>query len=409
VSRAPSDPVRQDTYLHDLAASLWPAPAVVAQRLGRRHPEGVISEFVCVPNAARPKLLVPAGSRRAAAGAVRRYSDLTSVTALVRTEGLRLALRTGLGQCLMRDRMRITTAESAGAATIQSYLEDCLGEPVFLGLSVGPVRANRKPILAILRGDGTTLAFAKVGINDVTRALVRAEGVALRSLDRGPSSCVRAPDVLHHGQFNDLEVLVLGALPTAGPRLRRGRPAVVSAMKEIAERPGVSSQPLSDSSYVEKLAATLEESPSPSAERLATALKTLRSRWNGQQVRFGSWHGDWTPWNMSATDDHVSVWDWERYRQGVPLGFDALHYHLHLGRTRLSADAAVQRLRRDAGTVLEPFEVSPDAVSAVLSCYAVDVATRYLSDAQTLSDTMWELPPSPLLRPLAELVEACAC
>jgi hypothetical protein len=409
VSKAPSYPVRQDTYLHDLAASLWPAPAVVAQRRGRGHEKGVISEFVCVPSAARPKLLVPAASRRAAAGAVRRYSDVTSTTALVRTEGLRLALRTGLGQCLMRDRMRITAAGSAGAATIQSYLEDCLGEPVFLSLSVGPVRANRKPILAILRADGTTVGFAKVGINDVTRALVRAESETLRSLDRGPGSCVRAPAVLHHGRFNDLEVLVLSALPTAGPALRRGRPAVVSAMKEIAERPGVSWQPLSESSYVQKLAATLEQSPSPSAERLATALKTLRSRWNDQQVRFGSWHGDWTPWNMSATDDHVNVWDWERYGHGVPLGFDALHYHLHLGRTRLSADAAVQRLRRDAGTVVEPFDVSPNAVTAVLACYAVNVATSYLSDAQTLSDTMWELPPSPLLRPLIELVEACAC
>jgi hypothetical protein len=44
----------------------------------------------------------------------------------------------------------------------------------------------------------------------------------------------------------------------------------------------------------------------------------------------------------------------------------------------------------------------------VLTCYAVDVAIRYLNDAQTLSDTMWQLPPSPLLRPLVELVEACA-
>jgi hypothetical protein len=408
VSDAPPGPVRQDNYLHDLAAALWPAPAVVAQGRGSRSEAGVISEFVYVPSAARPKLLVPAGSRRAAAGAVRRYSDLTSTRVLMRTEGLRLALRTGLGQRLMRDRMRITAAGSDGAATIQSYLEDCLAEPVFLSLSVGPVRANRKPILAILRADGSTLAFAKVGINDVTRALVRAESAALRSLDRDRGSCVRAPEVLHHGQFNDLEVLVLGALPTAGPRRRQGRPAVVSAMKEIAERPGVSSELLSDSSYVENLAATLEESPSPSAARLATALKSLRSRWNDQQVRFGSWHGDWTPWNMSATDEHVNVWDWERYGHGVPLGFDALHYHLHLGRTRLSADAAVQRLGRDAGTVLEPFEVSPDAVTSVLACYAVDVAIRYLSDAQTLSDTMWQLPPSPLLGPLVELVEACA-
>jgi hypothetical protein len=406
VTRSTADPAAPDTYLLNLAGELWPAPAEVSQHRGRAVGQ-VISEFVYVPNAAAPKVLVPAGSRRAAAGAVRRYSDLTSIPALIRTEALRLALRTGLGQAVMRDRLRVTSSPADGAATIQGFLEECLGERVFLSLSVGPVRANRKPILGVLRSDGHMLAYVKVGLNEVTKTLVRRESEVLRGLPRGPDSCVRVPDVLHHGLWNGLEVLVLGALP-AGPRWPRDRAVVATAMKEIAERPGVSTQRLGESRYVSSLAATLDGMDSPTADRLATALTSLRRGWNELEVRFGSWHGDWTPWNMSANGNHVNVWDWERYTHGVPLGFDALHYQLHASRSRLSPEAAVAQLRPAAAAALDPFGVAPEAVTAVLSCYALDVAIRYLTDVALLTDTTWQLPPSPLLRPFVELIEACA-
>ena len=43
---------------------------------------------------------------------------------------------------------------------------------------------------------------------------------------------------------------------------------------------------------------------------------------------FGRGHGDWTPWNMRRLDGRLVVWDWERSRDGVPIGLDALHYGL---------------------------------------------------------------------------------
>ncbi|MEU8188701.1 hypothetical protein AB0C00_15620, partial [Micromonospora carbonacea] len=49
-------------YLPELAGLVWPAPARPALRRGGR------AGFAVVPSAARPRLLVPAGSRRAAAG-----------------------------------------------------------------------------------------------------------------------------------------------------------------------------------------------------------------------------------------------------------------------------------------------------------------------------------------------------
>ena len=46
-----------------------------------------------------------------------------------------------------------------------------------------------------------------------------------------------------------------------------------------------------------------------------------------EEMEFGGWHGDWTPWNNARFDpDRIVLWDWERSGQPAPLGFDAIHY-----------------------------------------------------------------------------------
>ena len=42
----------------------------------------------------------------------------------------------------------------------------------------------------------------------------------------------------------------------------------------------------------------------------------------------GGSHGDFTPWNLAVVEDRVLVWDWERFRTGVPQGTDLLHHAL---------------------------------------------------------------------------------
>ena len=46
----------------------------------------------------------------------------------------------------------------------------------------------------------------------------------------------------------------------------------------------------------------------------------------GTRLVFGTWHGDWGPWNLRATPGRLLVWDWERSADRVPLGFDLLHF-----------------------------------------------------------------------------------
>ena len=47
---------------------------------------------------------------------------------------------------------------------------------------------------------------------------------------------------------------------------------------------------------------------------------------------------------MSVTRNGCSVWDWERFSSGVPVGFDALHLFLT---TRLPSARTASALPRD--------------------------------------------------------------
>jgi hypothetical protein len=86
---------------------------------------------------------------------------------------------------------------------------------------------------------------------------------------------------------------------------------------------------------------------------------------------------------MANLADALLVWDWERFAQGVPLGFDAVHHDLQ-GRIQRSGDAAaaVEATVRAAGELLAPFGVPGPARELTALLYLVDLAVRYLTDRQ---------------------------
>jgi hypothetical protein len=86
---------------------------------------------------------------------------------------------------------------------------------------------------------------------------------------------------------------------------------------------------------------------------------------------------------MANLADALLVWDWERFAQGVPLGFDAVHYELQR-RIQSTDDAtgAVEATVRRADELLVPFDVPSAARELTALLYLVDLATRYLTDRQ---------------------------
>lgn len=365
-------------YLAEMCHQLWPGAMLAAEA-----PSSVASEFIVLPGMRRPRLLVPPG-RRAAAAAVRRYGEPGSLRTQVAVRALSLGLRTGAGRVVLRDR-RLQVLASPGTPSIESYLRDALGVDIAISMHLGAARANRKPVLQLLTSDGTTVGFAKIGINPLTSALVKAERAVLARLGGTGMRNLAVPRVLHFGSWQGLTVMVLSPLPVWQRRTSLPPGRLALAMAEVAGVTGISVEPLAAGHYWATLGQRLNSADDTDDRgRLLRALETVRSRGGSTVLRFGAWHGDWTPWNMASTRTGLLVWDWERFTTGVPLGFDVLHHWLQvqvITQKRDPRGAAAECVTR-APALLAPLKVSPAEAPLTALMYLADLAARHLVDRQ---------------------------
>jgi hypothetical protein len=339
------------------------------------------TEYLLIPDQRRPRLLVPAHDRRIAAAAVARYAEPQTPLARLKRGAVVAALRTGASSALLRDRIWVPT----GADSVERYLTLVLGESFHLSVHIGPARANRKPVLQLLSATGDTVAFAKLGTNELTRRLVQTETTALSALAMAGLRDVSVPAVRHSGRWRGHEVLVQAALPVWRPRVALEPRRLAAAMGEVATACGVTTGRLTTSRYWQNLRSRLSTVAAHSdGYQLDRAARRIGTAAGDVRLAYGAWHGDWAPWNMRCTAGALLVWDWERFITGVPLGFDALHYDLQQRISTLSdGQAAVRQTIAAAATLLEPFGVTgvaPARLTALL--YLIDLATRYLTDRQ---------------------------
>ena len=201
--------------------------------------------------------------------------------------------------------------------TFPAILSGVLHQKVIISLRIGPPRANRKPVLELLTADGGLIGFAKIGVNALTRELVRAEAAALAVLSAAPLHTLGTPRLIHHGRWHGHQVLVQEALSgVAPPRKWAG---LSQAMAELAAVQGVTRLPAGQSPYwgdlQQRLAACTQRDV---ADGLRQAMGYLKPAAATTSMAFGSWHGDWTPWNMTMLGGRALVWDWERFRVVYP-------------------------------------------------------------------------------------------
>jgi hypothetical protein len=369
----PTPMVDRQGELQWLAEVLWgPTPGV--ELVVGLLPSGFrrLDGWVVLPDLRHPRVLVPLASRRAAAASVRQYSDGMTRRARLAKAAVGTALRSGALQWLLRRRQVVHAgmldplhggppAGGAGETLLGDYLAETLGRrDLAAAIVLGPVRPNRKPVVQLLAPDGRPVGYMKVGWNDLTRRLVRNEARALRRLAERQPRTFTVPSLLHEGTWQGLDVTVSSALPH---RLwRRGRryatpPLAVS--REIAALGGVQTATLGASPWWEDLRRRLDPvraaATGAAADALAGTLERLQQQAD-TPLAFASWHGDWGPWNLRATADRLLVWDWERSGDGVPLGFDLLHFGYQTafqGLRQPPAEAAARSLRRAAPLLAE--------------------------------------------------------
>ncbi len=360
---------------------LWPPPATVraARSRAARADE---REFIVLPGARHPRLLVPAG-RRASAAAVRRYGEPGSARAWAGSRALALALACGAGAAGLGGRLRVQAP--AGTGTIERHLSAALGRDISISTHLGAARANRKPVLQLLAARGEAAGFAKISINPLTRDLIRAERAALDTLAAENLRALSIPRVLHYGSWRDHEILIVSALPVW--RSRRALPPgqLAAAMAEVAAVGAGSHGPLAESGYLARLRSRLSAAPASAGRTaLAAALGTLTAAAGGTRLTFGAWHGDWTAWNMANTSGGLLVWDWERFTTDVPVGFDLLHYRLQSAvvRRREPPRAAAAQCAAGAPDTLAALAVPGEQARLTAVLYLADLSARYLADRQ---------------------------
>ncbi len=219
---------------------------------------------------------------------------------------------------------------AGGAGSVEDHLATRLaghGPGLAFGWRFGPPRANRKPVGTVVAADGRVVAHVKLGTAPLTRRLVTGEGASLARLgDRvGP---LTLPTLIDTRAWGEVAVLVVAPIRHTGGR-EPSAPSRSTAELAVARVHGIRRDRLATSGFWRALTASVDETVGdPRWAGLRAGVALAHREFGEHPVTLGSWHGDWTRHNLAATPEGIGAWDWERFGEGIPAGFDPLHHRL---------------------------------------------------------------------------------
>lgn len=359
----------------DLDPARSPAAPLLAP-LEARPVDGARMRWLALPGPAEPRLLLPR-ERRPAASLIRRIGNEAPGPLRPLRFLASLALRAGAASVVPARSGRWVTAEGADRLAIE--LRRILGADLTFAVRFGPARANRKPVLFVMDPDGRPLAFVKVGNNAVTRPLVRHEAEVLRSMGGQPVPGLRCPAFLDLFDLDGASVLVMDALPRRAPGAG-GLPVTLTL--QLARSRGITRNDLPSSPFGASIARWAAE---PESEAFRPLVGEVLDRYRGVDLEWGVHHGDWTPWNVMRFRGKVYAWDWERFSDHSPIGYDVLHYLVAQYARQGTFDAALREAARASVDVLRAGSVVDEAVAAVNDIYLLDMLRRYVRDRRLLA------------------------
>ena len=380
-------------------------------------PEGILVDvFAILPGRNRPRSLVPIGSRRMASAALRVYNDAQRPSTRIARAALGAAMTVGIAQRIFRDRLFVVASngvkpEAWAQASVVRHLAQVLGiADLQAAVLFRRATPNRKPILQLIDREGRSIAFVKIGWNELTRTLVRNEGDILRRFAERPPETFVVPKLLHAGAWHDLEALAVSPLPNRFWTRRPGGGLPVAATREIALAEGLHRSDLASSGYHAALRERLDRLATPSGSRSVASACELLDRVvaaaGDSALSFGRWHGDWAPWNMARLKGALYVWDWERSGGPVPLGFDALHFAFQTAMRDLGQDAvaSLSRIRPAMSATWAALGFDEASRPATLALYLIEIFVRY-EEANRRGGTVDERLPAGVLEAATTAVQ----
>ncbi|MEV0808421.1 hypothetical protein [Micromonospora sp. NPDC050200] len=285
----------------------------------------VAARYAVVPSVARAKFLLPLVSRRVGAASTLAYNALRPPR--VRANRLAVGVLAGLGATGLARMPVLTVAVPDGVdpseLLLAAYLGRLAGRRLHAAIGIRPPDPHHKPTLQLFDDRGAAHAYAKVGWNDATRAMVAAEAVALRALPRAGEDFPDVPRLLRELRWGDLAVTLVEPMPARVRRLPHPQRPEVAAMLAVARRggPAAEPRPLRGSPFLADLGARAGRAGGP----VVDAVAALVARDGDTALEFGHWHGDWVPWNLGRHGGRLVAWDWENSGAARPVGFDLAH------------------------------------------------------------------------------------
>lgn len=369
--------------LHTLVSQVWgpidPA-GPVRVTTGTAAPKGYrpVECYVPLPSLARARFLVPANSSPAAGASLRRYNRLRTPKVRLARHVLGLGLSAGVAQAVLRDRITVSldigiSDRDADQWLLTEHLRKVLGIPdLVVAIGVRAPNPHHKPLLQLFDTTGSPRGYAKVGWNVSTRRRVTNETLALLRFQAAALPSLRLPELMHAGRFRDAVVSVTAPLPSSvRPPKSFDIPPTATVSTALAVATGTTRAALPCSAYWRRLRRRAEAVHADGQhEALAVVLKDflrlVEREAGARMLNFGSWHGDWAPWNVGYFEGVLWAWDWEHSSDDVPLGFDVVHWLFQV------AYDYHERSVRDA------YLRARSTVPAYLAAAGVDAATSAL-------------------------------
>jgi hypothetical protein len=277
--------------------------------------------YAVIPALGSAKFLLPLASRRVTAASLLAYNALRPAKVRLSRAAIGSLARAGL---LGVTRAPVLSVEAPeGAEVLWDHLAHLLGEPrLHAAIGIRPPDPHHKPTLQLFDDAGRPRGYAKVGWNDGTRAMVRAEAATLGDLPPAVGAVPEIPRLLLHTTWQGRQVAVIEPMPRDVRRIPDPDRPRLDAMLAVARRGGAAAAPRTPADLVERWR---RRAGGAASDVITAAIDGLAARDGGLLLEFGDWHGDWVPWNMAMHGDRLMVWDWENRSSGVPIGFDLAH------------------------------------------------------------------------------------
>ena len=320
----PGDPRARTDGLGWVTRAVFTDPAL---RLSVGDDGSAAVRYAVIPSLDNARFLLPLASRRVTAAALLAYNALRPPRVRASRAAIGLLARAGaLGLT------RAPVLSVHGGPLLWDHLAGLLGTGrLHAAIGIRPPDPHHKPTLQLFDDAARPRGYAKIGWNDGTRAMVRAEVATLAALPPAGGEVPQVPRLTLHTRWQGREIAVIAPMPRSVRRIRRPDTPRPAAMLAVARRGGPPAplRPVAGSpllvAWRQRAGGAPVVADSAAALTIDAAIDAVEARDGELTCEFGDWHGDWVPWNMARHRGGLLVWDWENHGTGAPIGFDLAH------------------------------------------------------------------------------------